>query len=82
MRKMLDILTAAVTRYRTYGRRGIMWEFDTMSAEERLTFDLWLVRTSDELAYHAGTTEARFTARVLAMALSRPAVSMGLIDLS
>lgn len=83
MRKMLDILTAAVNRYKVYGRRGIEQEFDAMTADERLCFDLWLVKVEDQLAQFAGTTESRFRARVLAMALNRPAVNaMGLMDLS
>jgi len=83
MRKMLDIVTEAVQRYKLEGRRGIDWTFDHMSTEERLAFDLWLVKMEDPLAWQAGTTEHRFRARVLAMALNRPAVnSMGMMDTS
>lgn len=83
MRKMLDIVTGAVAQYRVYGRRGISEAFDQMSQEERVAFDLWLVKVGDQLAQHAGTVESRFTARVLSMALNRPAVNaMGFMDTS
>lgn len=54
-----------------------------MTDRDRLAFDLFLVETDDPLAYFAGSTESRFKARVLAMALDRPAVNdMGMMDLS
>jgi hypothetical protein len=66
--QILNRLTAAVARYMHEGNRGIDWEFDAMSADERLAFDLFLVRMGDELAYQAGTTEYRFRTRVRRMA--------------
>jgi exopolysaccharide biosynthesis protein len=83
MRKMLDLLTDAATGFKVYGRRGIDDVYFSMTADERVTFDLWLVKTGDQLAQHAGTMESRFRCRALAMALNRPAVnSMGYMDLT
>lgn len=71
--RILDKLCEAVCRYNLEGTRGIAWTFDHMTAAERLAFDLFLVRMRDALAWQPGTTEARFTARVVAMATNQPA---------
>ena len=79
----LDLLADAVSRYKREGRRGIDWTFMHMADADRLKFDGFLVQTKDPLAWQAGTVESRFKARVLAMALNRPAVNdAGLMDLS
>lgn len=82
--RLLDLLAEAVARCKREGVRGIDWVlFHSMTKGERLAFDLWLVKSGDPLAEQPGTIEARFRARVLAMALNRPAVNaMGFMDLS
>lgn len=70
--QILDILALAVKQYKVYGKRGIEWTFDHMSSDERIAFDFFLVKMGDQLAYQPGTTEYRFTARVLAMANNLP----------
>lgn len=71
--RLLDLLAEAVSRYKREGSRGIDWTFDHMSDQDRLAFDLWLVRVKDPLAYEPGTTEHRFRTRVRAMAENVPA---------
>lgn len=66
--RILDLLVEAVKRYKQEGNRGIDWTFDHMTQDERLAFDLFLVRMNDPLAYEAGTCEYRFRTRVLRMA--------------
>lgn len=66
--RLLDKLAEAVQRYKQEGTRGTDWTYDHMSAEERLAFDLFLVRVGDELAYQAGSPESRFRERVRRMA--------------
>lgn len=79
----LDWIARAAAQYRVYGRRGIQDTFHQMDDLARIRFDWFLVKTEDQLATFAGTTESRFTCRVLAMALNRPAVNaMGMMDLS
>ena len=66
--RILDLLADAVSGYKREGESGSAWTFFHMSADERLAFDLFLVRMGDELAYQAGTTESRFRERVRRMA--------------
>jgi hypothetical protein len=71
--RILDIIVSAVQRYKSEGMRGIEWVFDrSMTQEDKLAFDLFLVRTKDSLAFQPGTTEYRFKARVIAMAKNVP----------
>lgn len=66
--RILDLIADACTRYKQEGQRGIDWTFHmSMSAREKLAFDIFLVRTGDELAWEAGTVEHRFTTRVRRM---------------
>lgn len=63
--RILDLLADASQRYKQEGPRGADWTwFQGMTAEERLAFDLFLVKMGDPLAYQAGTPESRFRARV------------------
>lgn len=60
------LVKAAKTELR--GENGITWEyFHVMTQEEKLAFDLFLVRTKDELAYQPGTPESRFRIKVQRM---------------
>lgn len=68
-RQILDFLTEAVHRYLREGDQGIAWTFhQSMTSDDRLRFDLWLVKMKDRLAWQPGTTEYRFRQRVKAMA--------------
>ena len=68
--RILDLLADAVSSYRREGEQGIAWTFHhAMTADERLAFDVFLVRMGDELAWQAGTTESRFRERVRRMAV-------------
>lgn len=71
--RILDLLSLAVKQFKVYGMRGIEWTFDSMTSAERIAFDLFLVRMKDSLAWEPGTTEHRFKARVVAMAMNIPA---------
>lgn len=72
--RILDLLAAAVADERNGRRLGqphvynYRRTFDAMTADERLAFDLFLVKMRDELAYEAGTVEHRFRTRVRRMA--------------
>lgn len=65
--RILDLLAEGCTRFKAEGGRGIAWTFMHMTRQERVAFDLFLVRTKDALAYQAGTVESRFTTRVRRM---------------
>jgi hypothetical protein len=65
--RILDLLADAVSRYKQDGDRGVAWTFQWMTDEERIAFDLFLVRMKDELAYQPGTCENRFRERVRRM---------------
>ena len=68
-KQILDFLTEAVHRYIQEGDQGISWVFfQGMTSDDRLRFDLWLVKMKDRLAWQAGSTEWRFKQRVKAMA--------------
>jgi hypothetical protein len=54
------------------GTRGTDWTMMQMNADERVAFDLFLVRMKDQLAYEPGTFEHRFRSRVKAMATGLP----------
>ena len=66
--RILDALADGVARYRVEGERGADWTWVQLTNDERLAFDLFLVRTRDPLAWQAGSPESRFRARVKAMA--------------
>lgn len=72
--RILDLITAAVADERAGMRRNEQhvynWRrvFFSMTADERVAFDLFLVRTRDALAYEPGTVENRFRERVQRMA--------------
>lgn len=72
--RILDLLAAAVQDERNGMRRGephvYNWRrvFFLMTTLERVAFDLFLVRTKDQLAYEPGTVENRFRERVQRMA--------------
>lgn len=70
--QILDRLARAVRRYKAEGKGGIDWEFFNMSQEERVAFDLFLVRVKDPLAYEPGSVEHRFNVRVMRMAEPQP----------
>ena len=64
--RILDLIAQGVREYRSDG--GTAWTFHhVMTSEDRLAFDLFLVRMGDELAYQAGSTEGRFAERVRRM---------------
>ena len=69
MQRTLDHITNAVGRVRQYGESeaGNYWARN-MDSDDRLAFDLFLVKMNDELAYQAGPPEHRFTTRVIRMA--------------
>jgi len=58
--RIMDLLTEAASRMKREGTRGVEWVFDHMSSDEKLAFDLFLVRMKSPLAYQAGTVEYRF----------------------
>ena len=65
--RILDLLAQGVREYRRDG--GTAWTFHhVMTSEDRLGFDLFLVRMKDDLAYQPGSTESRFAERVRRMA--------------
>lgn len=67
--RILDLLAQAVQRELAGDAGGASWVWHrSMSPQEHLAFDLFLVRTRDPLAYVAGTAESRFRARVQRMA--------------
>jgi len=67
--QILDFLAEAVHRHLGGDATGWAWVWHrSMSARDRLAFDLFLVRTHDPLAHEAGTAEGRFRTRVLRMA--------------
>ena len=67
--QILNFLTDAVHRYLREGDQGIAWTFhQCMTSDDRLRFDLWLVKMNDRLAWQPGSTEWRFKQRVKAMA--------------
>lgn len=65
--RILDLLAASVAR--ELRGEDPTWEwFHSMTNEDRLAFDLMLVRTGDLLAWQAGTAESRWRAKVHRMA--------------
>ena len=54
MNDVLNKVTEAVHRYLQEGTRGIDWVLMHMSADERVRFDLHLVKVKHRLAYQAG----------------------------
>lgn len=67
--RILDLLADAVQGYKQDGEQHIAWVFHhCMTADERLAFDLFLVKMKDPLAWEAGTPERRFYTRVKRMA--------------
>ena len=69
--RILDCLAQACQRTKVDGLdSAIAWTWHhVMNAEERAAFDLFLVKTNDELAWQAGAPESRFRERVRRMAL-------------
>lgn len=65
--RILDLIAEACERVSGGDASGDRWVFTRMTAHERVAFDLFLVRTGDELAYRAGSVESRFFARVRRM---------------
>ena len=67
--RALDLLAYACKSAAHDGlEAAISWTYHrVMSAQDRLDFDCFLVRTNDPLAYEAGTPEYRFGARVRRM---------------
>ena len=66
--RILDCLAEACTRFRADGTRGIDWTwFRSMTPDERLAFDTFLVKMGDPLAWQAGSPESRFRTRVTRM---------------
>jgi hypothetical protein len=65
--RILDLLAQACAHVKVYGLSDTHRVFDRMSEQERLAFDLFLVRTRDPLAFEAGTCEHRFATRVRRM---------------
>ena len=63
--RILDLLADGCSRHKRDGSAA--WTLRHMTQEERLAFDLFLVRTGDELAFEAGTVEHRFMERVRRM---------------
>jgi hypothetical protein len=63
--RILDLLAEGCERQKREGSASWAWQWTTQ--EERLAFDLFLVRTGDELAYQPGTPESRFNERVRRM---------------
>lgn len=65
---ILDRLADTCKRVRVYGPGEAARVFClSMTERERLAFDLFLVRTGDELAYRAGSPESRFVERARLM---------------
>lgn len=67
--RILDLLADACARYRREGERGAQWTLCYMTVDERLAFDLFLVRTKDPLAWEAGTVTHRWVTRVRRMVM-------------
>lgn len=66
--RIIDLLTQAANRILLGDSDGAHWVFyHCMSDRERVAFDLYLVRTKDELGFLAGTTFDRFRLRVTQM---------------
>lgn len=65
----MDLLAGAVDSAKHDGLdSATSWTWHhRMSAADRLAFDLFLVRTGDELAWRAGSPESRFRERVRRM---------------
>ena len=67
--RILDLLAEAVKRVKAGDADGASWTWHrSMTAEEHLAFDLFLVKMRDELAWVAGAPESRFRERVRRMA--------------
>jgi len=69
--RILDLLAHACQSTKVYGLdSAISWTWHRMmNADERLAFDLFLVKMGDELAWQAGSPESRFRERVRRMVL-------------
>jgi len=67
--RILDCLADACQRAKNDGLdSAIAWTWHrVMTADERLAFDLFLVKMGDELAWQAGSPESRFRERVRRM---------------
>lgn len=66
--RILDLIADACHRVKHGDPDGAMWTwFHCFTAEERLAFDLFLVKMNDELAYRAGSPESRFRERIRRM---------------
>ena len=70
--RILDCLADACQRAKNDGLdSAIAWVWHRcMSADERLAFDLFLVKMKDELAWQAGSPESRFRERVRRMVIA------------
>lgn len=65
---MLDALSDAVARARQNGGVYDSWTWNhAMTWQDHVTWDLWLVRVGDPLAWEPGTPESRFRRRVESM---------------
>jgi hypothetical protein len=73
--RILDLIADACKRERTPGCGGAAWTFLHMTEQERLAFDLFLVRTGDSLAFEPGTTEYRFRERIRRMVAPFPSTA-------
>lgn len=67
--RILDLLAHACHRAKHDGLdSAVSWTwFHEANADDRLAFDLFLVKMGDELAYQAGSPESRFRERVRRM---------------
>ena len=65
----LDFLSDAANRVLNGDASGISWTWhQLMNANDRLAFDLWLVKANDPLAHQPGTPWSRFVCKVNRMA--------------
>ena len=67
--RVLDMLADACARAKRDGiDSAIAWTYHrVMTAQDRVDYDCYLLRTRDALAYQAGTTESRFREHVRRM---------------
>lgn len=73
---VLDHITTAVNRAKVYGESEIRSYFHRcMTEQDRVRFDLFLVKTDDPLAWQAGTCESRFYTRCHSMFLATQAAN-------
>ena len=64
---IIDHITIAIGRVKTYGQSEAVNYFLSMPQEDRLAFDLFLVKMQDPLAYEPGSPQWRFSERVRRM---------------